>query len=146
VPKLNSPVWGLPSRQDLQDVASAWEKFVTGQDQQLTKVRPTIRASWQRATRLGVDPYLPEIPLICSAEEVERMQEQADLVYVAAPVFDMLAQALEKEQLLISISDRQRLLLHQSGHPWVLERAMEINGVPGGGMAEEHVGTAALPM
>ncbi|MGH7967059.1 MAG: helix-turn-helix domain-containing protein [Candidatus Binatia bacterium] len=54
MPKLDSPAWELPSRQELQAVTSAWERFVTGQDQQLAKVRPAIHASWQRATRLGI--------------------------------------------------------------------------------------------
>ncbi len=115
---------------------------MSGQDQGLEKVRPVIRASWQRAQRLGVDPYLREIPQVLSAEELEDLQERADLIYVATPVFETMVKAWEKERFLIGLSDRHGHVLHLSGHPWLLQRAMEVNVVPGSSLAEELVGTA----
>ncbi len=115
---------------------------MSGQDQGLEKVRPVIRASWQRAQRLGVDPYLREIPQVLSAEELEDLQERADLIYVATPVFETMVKAWEKERFLMGLSDRHGHVLHLSGHPWLLQRAMEVNVVPGSSLAEELVGTA----
>jgi transcriptional regulator of acetoin/glycerol metabolism len=126
----------------MREIATAWEAFMSGQDQGLEKVRPVIRASWQRAQRLGVDPYLREIPQVLSAEELEDLQERADLIYVATPVFETMVKAWEKERFLIGLSDRHGHVLHLSGHPWLLQRAMEVNVVPGSSLAEELVGTA----
>ncbi|MCS6926973.1 MAG: sigma 54-interacting transcriptional regulator [Candidatus Binatia bacterium] len=117
---------------------------MAGRDTQLDKVRPTIRASWLRAQRLGVDPYLRAIPRLLSAEELERLQERADLIYVAAPMFETLVRAWDKERFMIGLSDRHGYILHVNGHPWVLQRAREINAMPGGGMAEELVGTTMV--
>lgn len=117
---------------------------MAGQDTNLDKVRPAIRESWLRARRLGVDPYLREIPRMISAEELERLQERADLIYVATPVFETFVRAWEKEHFMVGLSDRHGYILHVNGHPWVLQRAMEINAVPGGGVAEELVGTTMV--
>jgi transcriptional regulator of acetoin/glycerol metabolism len=124
------------------EVATAWEAFMSGQEQGLEKVRPVIRESWLRAQRLGVNPYVKDIPPMISAEELEGLQERADLVYVAAPVFETLLKAWEKERLIIGLSDRHGRVLHLAGHPWLLQRAMEVNVVPGTSLAEELVGTA----
>ena len=39
----------LPSRREMREVATAWEAFMSGQEQGLEKVRPVIRESWLRA-------------------------------------------------------------------------------------------------
>lgn len=132
-------VW--PSREEMQIVATAWEAFLSGETRGLEKVRPVIRESWQRCYHLHVDPYRQKIPLVLLASELEREQERADLIAVATPVFATLTKALEKERFLLSISDRYNHLLQLSGHPLLLQQALEINAVPGGGLIEEQIGT-----
>ena len=107
----------LPSRQEMREVASAWEAFMSGQDQGLEKVRPVIRESWLRAQRLGVNPYVREIPLALSAEDLEDLQERADLAYVATPVLETTIKAWNKECFLIGLSDRYGRVLYLNGHP-----------------------------
>jgi transcriptional regulator of acetoin/glycerol metabolism len=138
------PALTLPSRHQMQATTKAWEAFMAGRGTGLENVRPAIRESWLRAQRLGVDPYLREIPLVLSAEDLEKLQEREDLLYVTAPVFETMVKVWEKEHFMIGLSDRDGCILHVNGHPWVLQRAMEINAVPGGGMAEELVGTAMV--
>jgi len=132
----------LPSRREMREVATAWEAFMSGQERGLEKVRPVIRASWLRAQRLGVNPYLKDIPQSHAAEELEDLQERADLVHVATPVFETLAKVWEKERFVFGLSDRHGRVLHLAGHPWLLQRAMEVNVMPGTSLAEELVGTA----
>jgi transcriptional regulator of acetoin/glycerol metabolism len=132
----------MPDRREMRDIETAWEAFMTGQTTGLEKVRPVIRESWQRAQRFGVDPYLREIPLVLSAEEIEDLQERADLVHVTASAFETIVKAWQNEHFLIGMNDRHGRILRVNGHPWILQRASEINAVPGGGMAEELVGTA----
>ncbi len=115
---------------------------MAGEAQGSEKVRPIIWASWQRCHRLRVDPHLQKIPVVLSAEELEREQERADLVYVATPVFETIVRALDKECFLLGISGRYGHILHLTGYPLLLRRAMEVNAVPGGGVTEEQIGTA----
>jgi transcriptional regulator of acetoin/glycerol metabolism len=142
VASAGSPAFTLPDQNEVRDIARAWEVFMTGQDKGLDKVRPVIRESWQRCQRLGVDPYLQEIPLVLSAEDLEALQERADLLEVAVPLFETILKAWEKERFLIGFSDRCGHILHITGHPSLLEQAREVNAVPGGGTAEAHIGTA----
>jgi transcriptional regulator of acetoin/glycerol metabolism len=128
----------------MQAVAAAWEAFMSGREQGLDKVRPVIRESWQRAQRLGVDPYLREIPRVLSADDLENLQERADLIYVAAPVLETIVKAWERERFTIGLNDRHGYVLYMTGHPWMLQQAREMNVVPGSSMAEELVGTTLV--
>lgn len=138
------PVLVRPDRHEMRAIETAWEAFMVGQTTGLEKVRPVIRESWRRAQRFGVDPYLRKIPLVLSAEELESLQERADLIYVAAPVLETLVKTWQNEHFVVGVSDRHGRILQVSGHPWALQRAREINAIPGGGMAEELVGTAVV--
>jgi transcriptional regulator of acetoin/glycerol metabolism len=133
----------LPSRQELRDITAAWEAFMAGETQGLEKVRPVIRASWERCHTLGVDPHLACLPLVVSAEDVEATQEGADLVAVAAPLFETILQAWPEEKFMLNVSDRHNRLLYTSGHPEMSDSVRRINAVPGGGMAEDLIGTAS---
>lgn len=133
----------LPSRQELRDTTAAWEAFMAGETHGLEKVRPVIRASWERCHSLGVDPHLACLPLVFSAEDVEAAQEGADLVAVATPLFETVLQAWPEEQFTLGVTNRHGRLLYIDGHPVVLDYARQINAVPGSSMTEELIGTAS---
>lgn len=141
--ELASPLPPLPTRQALHDVATAWEAFMAGDTRSLAVVRPVIRESWRRCQQLGIDPHQAGIPLVLRAEDLEAVQERVDLVAVSAPLFETVLQTWDGEQFMISVTDRHGRLLHTSGHPITLEKAKMINAVPGGGMAENLIGTAS---
>lgn len=132
----------LARRQDLYPVAAAWEAFMAGHQTGLEHVRPSIRASWQRCQRLKINPYQERLPVLAAAQNLESQQEQADLVAVAGPLFETIVAGWEQEHFLLFLSNRFGRILQVDGHPSTVARAAEINGVPGGEMAEEHVGTA----
>lgn len=144
MPKQSFPALLTSDRRQMRAIEIAWEAFMSGVSADLNNVRPVIRESWRRAQRFGVDPYLREIPRVLSAEELESLQERADLIYVATPVLEMLVKTWQTENLLIGLNDRHGRILHISGHPRVLTHAEKIKAVPGGGMAEELVGTAIV--
>jgi transcriptional regulator of acetoin/glycerol metabolism len=127
----------------MRTVATAWEAFMVGEDRGLKHVRPVIRESWQRCHRLGVNPQQARLPLVLNVEDLEALQERADLVAVATPLFETVIQTWEDERFMLGITDRHGRLLYTNGHPAVLEHAQLIDAVPGSGMAEEHIGTAS---
>src|SRR5882672_4481873 len=131
-----------PTRQDMHAVTAAWDAFMAGEERGLEQVRPSIRASWARSQRLGVNPYVPRMPVVMSAAELEAAQEQACLVAVAPPLLEAAVTFRRDEAWMITISDRHGRILYTNGHPQILERAGELNVVPGASMNEEHIGTA----
>jgi transcriptional regulator of acetoin/glycerol metabolism len=80
---------------------------------------------------------------VLSVEDLEALQERADLVAVATPLFETVIQTWEDERFILGITDRHGRLLYTNGHQAVLEHAKLINAVPGSGMAEEQIGTAS---
>jgi transcriptional regulator of acetoin/glycerol metabolism len=139
---IESVLPALPSRQELRDLITAWEAFMAGENHRLEKVRPVIRASWERSQRLGVDPHCNRLPVVLSAEDIESLQEGADLIAVATPYFEAILQSWPEDRFMMSVSDRHGRLLYTHGHPVVMEYARQINAIPGSGMAEELIGTA----
>src|SRR5882672_6085955 len=131
-----------PTRQDMHAVTAAWEALMAGEERGLEQVRPSIRASWARCQRLGVNPYVPRMPVVLSAAELEAAQEQSCLLAVAPPLLEGAVKLRPDEPWMLTISDRYGRILHTNGHPRILEWAEEANAVPGGSMAEEHIGTA----
>ena len=134
---------GVPTRQDMHAVTAAWEALMAGEERGLEHVRPSIRASWARSQRLGVNPYLPRVPVVLSAAELEAEQERSCLLAVAQPLIESAVTMLRDDPWMLTISDRSGHILHTNGHPRILEWAGELNAVPGGSMAEEHIGTGA---
>ena len=116
---------------------------MAGERHRLQKVRPVIRASWERSQRLGVDPQRNRLPVVMSAEDVESHQEGADLVAAATPYFESILQAWPIDLFMMAVTDRHGRLLHTRGHQVIMEYAQQLNAVPGSGMAEELIGTAS---
>src|SRR5882672_10958594 len=137
------PPGGLPTCQDMHAVTAAWEALMAGEERGLEHVRPSIRASWARCQRLGVNPYVPRMPVVVSATELEAAQERSCLLAVAPPLLEAAVTFRPEEAWMLTVSDRHGRILHTNGHPRILEWAEEVNAVPGGSMAEERIGTAA---
>jgi sigma-54 dependent transcriptional regulator, acetoin dehydrogenase operon transcriptional activator AcoR len=139
--ELRSPTFIWPCREDMRAIAVARDAFLSGKTTGLEHIRPVIRESWQRCYRLHVNPNLQKIPVILTAEKLEQEQEGADLISVAAPIFETISTALETERFLLGVSDCQGQLLHLNGHADLLQQARAMNAVPGGALAEDQVGT-----
>ena len=142
VPRFSASVSALPSRQDMHVVAAVWEAFIAGERPDMSALRPAILSSWQRCHSLRINPHLQALPLVVAAEELEALQEQEDLIEAGVPLLEASSKAWEDEHFIITLVDRRGAILHMDGHASVLEKAKAVNGIPGGGMAEEHIGTA----
>ena len=105
-------------------------------------VRPVILSSWKRSRHLGVDPATKKLPKVVVAGQIERSQEQEDLVYISIPYFETIVKAWPEEEFGILLSDSAGNILHTTSHSLLLERTADFNVAPGAGMAEEHIGTA----
>ena len=77
---------------------------MAGESHKLEKVRLVIRASWERSQRLGVDPHCNRLPVVLSAEDIESLQEGADLIAVATPYFEAILQSWPEDRFMMSVS------------------------------------------
>ena len=115
---------------------------MAGDDTGRQYVRPTIWASWRRCQQLKVDPTLPKLPLVSSAQDLAEEQERGDLLHVAPPYFDVILKTWEEERFLIGLHNRRGHILYVDGNPAFLEQGRAMNIVPSAGTAEADIGTA----
>ncbi|HVN26867.1 MAG TPA: hypothetical protein VMT64_00195, partial [Candidatus Binataceae bacterium] len=90
-------------------IAELWERFVAGDEVDLTPLRPEIAESWRRCR----DEY--HVPLDTTrapsrSEDISTLD--ADLKEASVPVVDLLQTAVTGIGALVGISNREGELLH----------------------------------
>jgi sigma-54 dependent transcriptional regulator, acetoin dehydrogenase operon transcriptional activator AcoR len=130
-----------------KDVRKAWERFLSGDETlQLEKVRPAIRASWQRSKSFGVDPTVRKLPITLESEEVARRYEHnSPLVLAGREVFTFVSQQLLADAFTVGVTDHEGNLLYAEAPPR-FDWRNRLNVVPGAGLQERFAGTNAVAM
>jgi len=123
-------------------VEKAWELFVSAGDTQgLEKVSPTIRDSWLRSKSLGVDPSLTHIPQVIPQERIEEFLSHNNLFAAGQKVVRSMLEVLEDPGIGVNLSDSAGRIIDSAIGSRIKDKGAEFNGVPGGGVGEEHIGT-----
>jgi transcriptional regulator of acetoin/glycerol metabolism len=120
-------------------IASLWERFVAGEDVDLSSIRPEIAESWRRCRdEFQVPIDTTRVP--SRAEEITTLD--GDLKEASIPVIDLLQGAISSVSALIGISNREGELLHVlCSDAKVQAMAEGFNGLPGGIWTEAIAGT-----
>jgi sigma-54 dependent transcriptional regulator, acetoin dehydrogenase operon transcriptional activator AcoR len=122
------------------DLAKIWERFVSGQEVDLSTLRPHVAASWYRCRALQVQPRrdrAPQAPAHSSPLD-------EDLTRASGPVVSFLNDALVGAGTLIDLANRDAKMLLTIGGNRALDAASRINGLPGSLWDEPAVGTNVL--
>ncbi len=120
-------------------IASVWERFVAGDEVDLSCLRPEIAESWRRC-RDEFQVPLDTTRVPSRAEEISTLD--ADLKEASIQVIDLLQAAIRGISALVGISNREGELLHVlPSDAQVHTMAEHINAVPGGIWKEATGGT-----
>ncbi len=120
-------------------IARLWERFVAGDEVDLSSVRPAIVDSWRRC-RDEFHLPLDTTRVPSRAEDITTLD--ADLKEASIPVIDLLQEAISGISALVGISNRQGELLHVlPSDAKVHTMAEQINAMPGGIWSEACGGT-----
>ncbi len=123
-------------------ISSLWERFVAGEEVDLSSLRPEIADSWRRCR----DEF--HVPLDTTrapsrAEDISTLD--ADLKEASVPVIDLLRAATAGISALVGISNREGELLHVlPSDAQVHAMAEQFNAMPGGICTEANVGTNCI--
>ncbi|HMM75158.1 MAG TPA: sigma 54-interacting transcriptional regulator [Gammaproteobacteria bacterium] len=110
-------------------------------------VRPVILESWQRSREAGVDPDWGSRPL--RSEAVGPLAPTGDdciLVEHAAPIFDLLREALSDHPYLMMLTGLRCRPLSFAGRGISVREGEDINAAAGGLWREDRVGTDAVAL
>ncbi|MGI6435516.1 MAG: sigma-54-dependent Fis family transcriptional regulator [Syntrophomonadaceae bacterium] len=128
-----------------QEIAQAWERFVSTGILDSDKVPKAIEESWQRCRAAKVDPYTGGIsPFIEGAELEELRVKKRNLISITRPFMENLYDFVTGSGFMVLLSDEYGYILEALGDKDIHSKSMEINLVPGGIWAEREVGTNGI--
>jgi len=132
-------------QRNYQDLAQAWERFVSTSFLDSDKVPAIIGESWQRCRAAGVDPYTGGVsPLIQGAELEELLSQKADLISITRPFMGNLYDFVAGSGFLVILSDELGHILGTLGDEYINLKSQEINLVTGGTWLEQEAGTNGI--
>jgi transcriptional regulator of acetoin/glycerol metabolism len=122
-------------------IAAAWERFVAGEDADLSILRPEIADSWRRCRdQHKLAPTTARVP---DADKPLSMLDE-DLKEASVPVVALIHEALEGVSVLVGVSNRDAELVHVVTDPRARAAAEQINAVAGSCWKESAGGTNSV--
>jgi len=130
----------------MQDqVLATWKRFVETGRIEPGAIRPEIAASWTRCRDLGVDPHAPKLPVRLDAQELQQvMADNRILTATALPFMQSLCDAARGGEFILSLTDRNAVVLEVFGDHEIVELGRDNNYKPGCVRTEAAVGTNAI--
>lgn len=122
-------------------IAAVWERFVAGEDADLSILRPEVAESWRRCRdQHKLAPTVARAP--DAAKPLSMLDE--DLKEASVPVIALLHEALGGVTALVGVSNREAELVHVTGDSRARAAAEEINAVAGSCWKESAGGTNSV--
>ena len=128
-----------------QEMARAWENFVTAAVVDLDIVPEIIAESWKRCRKAGIDPYDGVKIDIMPQEELNKLRSKmSTLISITRPFMENLYNFVAGSGFIVILSDENGNLLETLGDPGIYKKALEVNLIPGGNWREEAAGTNGI--
>jgi len=128
-----------------EKVSRAWRQFIETGRIDPGVVRPEVAASWARCRDLRIDPHAPKLPVRLDARELQQvMAENRILTATALPFMESLCDAARGGDFILSLTDRNAVVLEVFGDEEIVELGRGNNYKPGCVRTEAAVGTNAI--
>lgn len=135
----------MNKRLQTNDTLHLWEQFIQRGKLADGALNPVAAASWQRCYAHQVDPYNGRSHLVLDKKELARvLKQRAQLIDIALPLMQDLNQYVAGSGFLVMLADEHGYILQVLGDPDTINKAREINFIPGAAWTEEQVGTNAI--
>ncbi|MBB6345607.1 hypothetical protein ACWGH8_09135 [Nonomuraea muscovyensis] len=116
----------------------------TGSGRRVARVRPEVRASWDRARLQGVHPDRSLPPVELPGDRVRGLRRAHPLASVWPTLLGTLGDAAGQPGHLVFVSDESGHLLWVMGDRSTRRLAEQANLVPGALWSEDHAGTSGV--
>ena len=130
----------------MQDqVTMAWQRFVETGQVDTDVVRPEVAASWKRCADLKIDPPAPTRPVPPHTHQLQQvLADNRILTATALPFMESLSEAARGGDFILSLTDRNAVVLEVFGDAEIVELGRGNNYKPGCVRSEAAVGTNAI--
>ncbi|WP_240377137.1 sigma-54-dependent Fis family transcriptional regulator [Bacillus piscicola] len=135
----------IQSSESISTIKNAKEAYIEKGKQPDIPFRSEILLSWERSKNFGVNPFQKQVNKNVKTTELLDSQERNEkLLHFARQDMQHLIQSIGDSRTIITISDKDGLLLDAYGHLNIKKKAGEINFLPGAVWNEETAGTNAI--
>ena len=126
------------------ELFKAWEEFVTRGVVNRGCIRPEIEQSWRRSLHHKVDARMDRVQIRLTGKGLaERREQRQELLEISLPIMKNLYSFVKGSGFIVSLTDRDGIVLESYGDPETVGLAREHNMVPGADMREEFAGSNA---
>ncbi len=120
-----------------------WEKFMNGMPVDYAIISPIVQESWARSKKIGIDPYLPELPVLDKQKITELLEKNKDFITISLPFMRNLHRFVDGSGFCVGLFDASGYMLDVLGDHDVLEYLKGRNFIAGCCWAEDVMGTNA---
>ncbi|ANX11658.1 hypothetical protein ABE41_006530 [Fictibacillus arsenicus] len=126
-------------------VQKAWSAYIEKDDLSEGKIRTDILNSWERSKQFGVDPFQLEVKEVVQQDDLIYRREKNDtLLSFALPDMKYLSDSLQHTDTIVTISDKNGVILNSFGDTAILKKGEKVRHMPGAVWTEEVAGTNAI--
>ncbi|MBN1635537.1 MAG: PAS domain-containing protein, partial [Deltaproteobacteria bacterium] len=118
-----------------------WKRFVSGLPVDNTIISETILDSWERASKLELDPYTKKITHVLNDTELaELIDKNEELITTSMPFLDNLNNYVKDSGFFCSLCDSNGYILKLLGDENTVRNVQRGNFVPGACSSEDTIG------
>lgn len=125
-------------------IQKEWSFFIE-KGQVSKNIRSEIQYSWNRSKDFGVDPFKSKIEkIVKDTVLMDNREKNEKFLSIARPELKNLADLVSGTETIITVSDKNGLLLEMYGDGQILKEGQNIHFMPGAIWSEEVAGTNAV--
>ncbi|GMA65079.1 sigma-54-dependent Fis family transcriptional regulator [Alicyclobacillus fastidiosus] len=126
-------------------IQKAWYDYVEKGLNSSKLIRRDIFHSWERSRGFGVDPYQQQVKAVLTNDDlINRREKNKTLLSFAIPDTEYLSDFIVGSETIITIADKNGLILNSFGDNSILNKGEKIRLMPGAVWSEEVAGTNAI--
>ncbi|MFB4165760.1 sigma-54-dependent Fis family transcriptional regulator [Alteribacillus sp. JSM 102045] len=142
---MNNSFFYQSNNQASEQVLNAWSDYITKGTINTNIVRSEVLKSWKRSKSHSVNPYQSKVDKVLSYNHLKSIRDENKfLLSVAEPNMKALAESLYGTDTVITLADRNGIILNTFGDGEILSKSEGIGLVPGSMWNEPVAGTNAV--
>lgn len=127
------------------DVNKAWLNYIDGTETNSQVVRTEVLESWKRSSSYQVNPYQEKVKDILRLSKLKSIRDENELLLsYAEPRMRALASSLYGTDAIVTMADKNGVIVNTFGNKDILHKSEGIGLVPGSIWNEEVAGTNAV--
>lgn len=127
------------------DINKAWLNYIRGREINPDGVRSEVLESWKRSAAYQVNPFQEKVSDVLHLPKLKSVRDENELlISYAEPRMKELADSFHGSNALVTMSDRNGVIINTFGNKEILHKSEGIGLIPGSVWNEEVAGTNAV--